>query len=217
MTTPLPPTVDLCTYAKGFAGPPLATWKHLPPWELVAHAPRIVRELLATLSAADYRIDNEVAVHRGATVEAGAVLKGPLIVGAGCFIAAGAYLRGGCWLDADCIVGPGTELKSSFMFARAKLAHFNFVGDSILGADVNLEAGSIVCNYRNERADKQIRVRVGGALVGTGRQKFGALLGDGCRIGANAVLAPGALLLPGTVVGRAKHYDAESAAGATNG
>lgn len=209
--------IDLCAYVKGFDAPPLAAWKPLPPWELAAQAERIVRELLATLSAADYRVDNEVAVHRSATVEAGAVLKGPLIIGAGCFIAAGAYLRGGCWLDADCIIGPGAELKSSFMFAGAKLAHFNFVGDSILGSDANLEAGSIVCNYRNERADKEVRVRLGGALVRTGQQKFGALVGDGCRIGANAVLAPGALLLPGTVVGRAQLFDAESAGQSTTG
>jgi len=40
-----------------------------------------------------------------------------------------------------CILGPGAELKSSFVFAGTKLAHFNFVGDSVLGEDVNLEAG----------------------------------------------------------------------------
>jgi acetyltransferase-like isoleucine patch superfamily enzyme len=42
--------------------------------------------------------------------------------------------------------------------------------------------------------------------------KFGALIGDHCRIGANAVLAPGALLAPGTVVGRTQLVDQESQA-----
>ncbi len=51
--------------------------------------------------------------------------------------------------------------------------------------------------------------RIGGRLVATGRDKFGALIGDGSRLGANAVLAPGALLVPGTVIGRAALYDAE--------
>ena len=156
-----------------------------------------------------------MAVHRSATVEAGAVLKGQLVIGAGSFVAAGAYLRGGCWIDADCIVGPGAELKSSFMFRGSKLAHFNFVGDSVLGSDVNLEAGSIVCNYRNERADHEVHVRVAGSLLATGRDKFGALIGDGCRIGANAVLAPGALLMPGTVVARRQLFDAEAASAST--
>lgn len=113
----------------------------------MAHADDILRQLLATLDAADYERRGDIALHRSAVVEDGAVLKGPLIVGMRCFIAAGAYLRGGNWLDAGCTIGPGAELKSSFVFAGTKLAHFNFVGDSVLGADVNLEAGSIVCNY----------------------------------------------------------------------
>ena len=77
---------------------------------------------------------------------------------------------------------------------------------------MNLEAGSIVCNHRNERADKQILARSGegGVLQGTGCEKFGALIGDGARIGANAVIAPGALLRPATVVGRASLLDQEA-------
>ena len=47
-------------------------------------------------------------------------------------------------------------------------------------------------------------------LQRTGCDKFGALLGDHCRIGANAVLAPGAILAPASVVGRAQLFDAEA-------
>jgi UDP-N-acetylglucosamine diphosphorylase / glucose-1-phosphate thymidylyltransferase / UDP-N-acetylgalactosamine diphosphorylase / glucosamine-1-phosphate N-acetyltransferase / galactosamine-1-phosphate N-acetyltransferase len=43
-------------------------------------------------------------------------------------------------------MGPGCELKSSFVFRGSKLAHFNFVGDSVIGSDVNLEAEAIVAN-----------------------------------------------------------------------
>ena len=109
-----------------------------------------------------------------------------------------------------CIFGPGAELKSSFVFAGTKLAHFNFVGDSILGSDVNLEAGSIVCNYRNERSEKEILVRLGADLHRTGHVKFGAVLGDHSRLGGNAVVAPGCLLRPGSVVRRASLRDDEA-------
>lgn len=194
----------------GWAASPLAAWRDLSPWALTQRLPAIVAGLIAGLPGDDWRIDGDRALHRSAVVEAGAVLKGPLIIGAGAFIAAGAYLRGGCWLDARCIVGPGAELKTSVMFAGSTLAHFNFVGDSILGAGANLEAGSIVCNHRNERADKTIRVRVDGALRGVDADKFGALIGDGVRIGANAVIAPGALLAPGRVVPRLSLLDQEA-------
>mgnify|MGYP002260487633 CR=1 FL=1 len=137
------------------------------------------------------------------------VLKAPLIIGAHCFIAAGAYLRGGCWVDEHCIFGPGAELKTSFVFSGSKLAHFNFVGDSVLGHGVNLEAGSIVANYRNERADKEVQVCIDGRLQRTGCDKFGALLGDQSRVGANGVLAPGAVISPGGIVGRGQVFDGE--------
>jgi UDP-N-acetylglucosamine diphosphorylase / glucose-1-phosphate thymidylyltransferase / UDP-N-acetylgalactosamine diphosphorylase / glucosamine-1-phosphate N-acetyltransferase / galactosamine-1-phosphate N-acetyltransferase len=198
-------------HVASFAGSPLARWSDRAPWELTAQSAAVVFDLLAAVSS-EFDITEQVAVHRSATIERGAVLKGPLILGANCFVAAGAYLRGGNWVAENCIFGPGVELKSSFVFAGARLAHFNFVGDSILGADVNLEAGSIICNCRNERADKEVLIRNGAALQRTGCAKFGALVGDGTRIGANAVVAPGALLLPGAVVARAELFDQEDRA-----
>ena len=80
------------------------------------------------------------------------------------------------------------------MLAGSKLAHFNFVGDSIIGENVNFEAGSIVANYRNERQDKHITICRGVEVLKTGVEKFGAVLGDHVRIGSNAVVAPGAIL-----------------------
>lgn len=203
--------IRLTDYIAPIAQSCLAPWADLEPWALVSQAPAIVRQLLAELPADEYVIQDEIAIHRTATVEAGALLKPPLIIGAHCFIASGSLLRGGCGLDEHCIIGPGAELKTSFVFSGSKLAHFNFVGDSVLGQGINLEAGSIVANYRNERDDKEVLVRVDGALQRTGCDKFGALLGDQCRIGANGVLAPGALLKPASVVGRGQVFDAEKA------
>ena len=204
-------TVRIADYIQDLARSPLAQWADETPWALVRSAPERVSALLAQLSPDEYEVRGDVAVHRTARVEDGAILKGPLIIGPDCFIAAGAYLRGGCWLGEGCIIGPGAELKTTFMFGGSKLAHFNFVGDSVLGSGVNLEAGSIIANYRNERADKGVNVRINDQLQATGCDKFGALLGDGVRLGANAVVAPGGLLLPGTVIRRLALYDCEVA------
>lgn len=200
----------LSAHIAGFAASPLKDWSALPPWTITTEAAAIVGRLLATLDEAEFLCHDGNAIHRAAIVEPGATVKAPAIIGPGCFVAAGAYLRGGTWLDRGVILGPGVELKSSFLFARAKLAHFNFVGDSILGAEVNLEAGSIIANYRNERVDRQIRVRIGGQLIAAGVEKFGALVGDGACIGANAVLAPGSVINPGQIVARLALVDQEA-------
>ncbi|CAK17502.1 DapH/DapD/GlmU-related protein [Pseudomonas entomophila] len=170
-------------------------------WQVTHDSHHQVMALLGRLPPG-YRRQGDCAVHETATVETGAVLKGPIIIGAGCFVAAGAYLRGGVYLGRQCIVGPSCEVKSSFMLDGSKLAHFNFVGDSLIGANVNVEAGAIIANYRNELDGAPIRIRHGDKVIETAVSKFGALIGDGCKIGANAVIAPGALLLPGTQVPR---------------
>jgi NDP-sugar pyrophosphorylase family protein len=190
----------------GFRMSVLGEFSDSAPWELTLGAIGVVERLLNRLGDG-YAVHANVAVHRSAAVEVGAIVKGPAIIGPGCFIAAGAYVRGGCWLEANCILGPGAELRSSFIFGGSTLAHFNFVGDSVLGRDVNLEAGSIIANYRNERADSTISFIHRGKRIETGTEKFGALVGDRTRIGANAVIAPGAILAPATIVKRLSLVD----------
>ena len=193
--------VDYATFIDGFASSPLGRFGDLLPWQLTSQSEHIVSDLLPNLDN-DYAVSDGIAIHSTAQVEAGAVLKGPLIIGSGCFVAAGAYLRGGCWLEADNIIGPSCELKSSFLFSRTKLAHFNFVGDSLIGSDCNFEAGAIVANYRNERNGADIRIDSPFGAYETGVAKFGVLAGDGIKVGANAVIAPGAILVRGELVSR---------------
>jgi len=188
---------------------PLLARRGEMPWHLTRGVCAIVASHIVELGV-EYRVAGGVAVHRTASIETGAIVKGPAIIGPRCFIAATAYLRGGVFLDEDCIVGPGAELKSSFAFKGSKLAHLNFVGDSILGEGVNCEAGSIIANFRNESEDKRIRIAFDGEIIDTGTEKFGALVGNRVRLGANAVVAPGALILPGTTLPRLSLFDQQA-------
>ncbi len=176
------------------------------PWALTASAPELISRAIASLTP-DFDTRNDVAVHRTAVVESGAVVKAPAIIGPRAFVASSAYLRGGVVLDEDCTVGPACELKTTFLFPRAKVAHLSFVGDSILGSDVNVEAGAIIANYRNEMDDKRIRIVREGFIIDTGVEKFGALVGDGAKIGANTTIAPGALIARGRRVPRLSRID----------
>lgn len=176
------------------------------PWQVTSRATELIRALIGELGAG-YSIDGDKAIHESATVEPGAIIKGSAILGPGSFVAASAYLRGGVLLGEGCIVGPACELKSVIMFRASKIAHLSFVGDSIIGTGVNIEAGAIVANYRNEMDDKRIRIAWRGSIIDTGVEKFGALIGDDARIGANAVIAPGALIEPGFRLARLGKVD----------
>jgi NDP-sugar pyrophosphorylase family protein len=178
----------------------------LAPWQVTTRAVELIRERIGELDGS-YMLDGDKAIHESATVEPGAIIKGPVILGPGSFVAAGAYLRGGVLLGEECIVGPACELKTTIMFRASKVAHLSFIGDSIVGAGVNIEAGAMVANYRNEMDDKRIRIRWQDGIIDTGVEKFGALIGDHVRIGANAIVAPGALVGPGFRLARLGKID----------
>ena len=178
----------------------------LQPWEMTNNLAAIIAEMIPQLNE-DYIVDKGIAIHKSATVEQGAVLKAPVIIGMYCFIGANAYLRGGVYLDSGVKIGTGCEIKSSVIFSNSAIAHFNFIGDSIIGSQVNFEAGSITANHYNEKIDKNITVVYNSNILQTGVNKFGALVGDHSKIGANAVLSPGTILLPHSIVKRLELVD----------
>jgi len=192
--------IQYIAYLKNF----LANFPELEkdlPWNIVAAVQNTIQQKIKTLSA-DFKIKQDVAIHKKAQIEENVTLKGPIIVSNGCFIGAHAYMRGGVYLGEKSIVGPGCEVKSSLIMSGSALAHFNFVGDSLIGSYVNMEAGSIIANHYNERLDKTIHVMLNKKKTKIEVTKFGALVGDHSKIGANAVLSPGTILLPESVVKR---------------
>jgi len=174
---------------------------NLQPWEITSKLKIIIEELILQLND-DYNIKDGIAVHKTAQVESGALLKRPVIINENCIVAANAYFREGVYLDRSVKIGPGCEIKSSIICSGTAIAHFNYIGNSIIGRNVNFEAGSIAANHYNERISKRIFVLCRSEVIDTGLEKFGSLVGDNSKIGANAVLSPGTILEKNTIVKR---------------
>jgi len=139
-------------------------------------------------------LEGEVYLAPNAVIGPHAYVKGPAWIGEGAEVGHAVYLRGGVVLAPGVKVGHASEVKHALLLEGAKVPHFNYVGDSILGHHVNLGAGVKLANFKTIGAE----VKVAG--VGTGLRKFGAALGDEVSIGCNAVTAPGTLIGPRTVV-----------------
>lgn len=146
----------------------------------------------AVIMAGAVLIGTEISIAPGVLIESGAYVKGPVIIGENAEIRQGAYLRGNCIIGKRCVVGHVTEVKHSVMLDDAKAGHFAYLGDTILGNDVNLGAGTKMANLRLVGGEVQVRTENG--TIATGLRKLGAILGDHVQTGCNSVTNPGTLL-----------------------
>jgi NDP-sugar pyrophosphorylase family protein len=133
-----------------------------------------------------------VFVGENTTIEPGAYIKGPAWIGPNCEIRHGAYIRENVIVGAGSVIGNSSEIKNSVLFQKCQVPHFNYVGDSVLGARVHLAAGVIVSNLKLNGT--VIEVRAGREWISTGLRKFGALIGDEAEVGCQTVLNPGSVL-----------------------
>ncbi len=166
------------------------------PWEILGSNNGVfLGEQIRTTN----REGDAIFIHPDAMVAESAVIEGPCYIGPNVVIRHGAYLRGGVWICNDSVVGNSSEIKNSLLLPGAKAPHFNYVGDSIIGANVNLGAGVKLSNVRNDRGQVSVRL-FNGERVQTNLRKMGALIGDGSQIGCNSVTNPGALIGPDSMI-----------------
>ncbi len=142
--------------------------------------------------------DPNIYIGQGTVVEPGALIKGPTIIGSNTEVRQGAYLRGNCLVGNRCVVGHTTEMKTSIMLDGAKAGHFAYIGDSVLGNNVNLGAGTKLANLKI--IDVDMKLRIEGQIYNTGLRKLGAILGDQAETGCNSVTSPGTILGRGSLV-----------------
>jgi len=171
------------------------------PWDVLAamdrHLNALPNEVTVEEGATVHPtaiLEGAVTVRAGAIIEAHAHVRGPALIEAGATVGHAALVRDGCILAAGAKVGHASEAKRSLLLPGAKAPHFNYVGDSILGTDVNLGAGVKIANLKNDGST----IHVG--PVDTHLRKFGAALGDDVHVGCNAVLGPGAVIGARTLI-----------------
>ena len=179
------------------------------PWELLEANEWKLGELERRIEGevkGDAELRGNVVVEEGATIESGVVVEGPALVRSGADVGPNAYVRGATLLAEDTHVGHGVEVKNSVVMAGTNVPHLTYCGDSVLGPDVNLGAGTQIANLRHDGGDVKLTVK--GERVSTGRRKMGLVAGPGAKTGVNAsidpgvVLSAGARVLPGERVSR---------------
>jgi NDP-sugar pyrophosphorylase family protein len=143
-------------------------------------------------------VEGAVYLHPSVKLPPQATIIGPAWIGAGSEIRPGAFIRGNVIAGEGCVLGNACEFKNCLLLDGVQVPHFSYVGDSVLGNGAHLGAGAICSNLRLDQ--KPVVVQGPDATYETGLKKFGAIVGDRAEVGCNAVLNPGTLLGPRSLV-----------------
>ncbi|MEM1931100.1 MAG: sugar phosphate nucleotidyltransferase [Sulfolobales archaeon] len=135
------------------------------------------------------KIKGPVYIGRNSEVLSGSYIEGPVYIGDDVTIGPNAYIRPGSIILDGSRIGFSVEVKESVVMEGVHAHHLSYIGDSIVCEHSNLGAGTILANLRLD--NREIRVRVKGVKVPTGRRKLGGLLGGYTRIGVNVSVNPG--------------------------
>lgn len=168
------------------------------PWDLLLGNATLLKEQGTKIEGdveQNVMIKGNVQIGKGTIVKAGTYIEGPVCIGKDCTIGPNAYLRPSTTIADDCKIGFEVEIKNSIIGEHTHIPHLAYIGDSVIGEDVNVGAGSVTANYRFDAG--RIRSSVNGELVDVGSNKFGTIIGDNARLGVRTIIYPGRKIWPG--------------------
>ena len=171
------------------------------PWEIL-QANKIILDSWSESSIAksavmesNVTMQGVVKIGENAVIKAGAVLEGPCSIARGSYIGNNALIRSYTSIGSNCSVGYGVELKNCVVLDKSGIGRLSFVGDSVIGENVDIGAGCMTVN-RNTNWEK-IQVKNKKTVFSTKMKKLGAFVGDDVVIGAGNTIQPGTVVLPG--------------------
>lgn len=146
-----------------------------------------------TISSSSIR--GKFFIGEGTSIQ-GSFIDGPAFIGSGSEIRPGSLIRPNSFLGNG--IEFRSECKNSIILDGSRASHYSYIGDSIIGFDVNLGAGTKTGNLRID--GEEVRISLKGRIYRTGRRKFGAIIGDGTHTGCLVMFNPGTLVGPRSLI-----------------
>jgi len=169
------------------------------------HGPRTSNKAVISDKA---NIVGDVIIEDGVRVFEGATIRGPCYLGKNVIVGNGSLIWNYTHLGDNSVVGYGSEVKHSYV-GEACWFHTNYVGDSIIMDGSSFGSGTVTANFRFD--EKDIKVKVGDSRFDTYTNKFGCIIGEGCKTGINVSILPGIKIGANSVVGPHVHLNQDLA------
>jgi NDP-sugar pyrophosphorylase family protein len=191
-------------YLVGYSG----TWDALKyPWHVLDIMNAFLNKIEGQSVAEDAFVSDKaslvgnVVIESGAKIFLGAAVVGPAYIGKNTIVGNNALVRNSMVLN-NCEVGYTTEVARSYVADNVSM-HACRVLDSIFAENVNFSAG---CTTANLRIDKGIvKTTIKDNRMATGRDKFGAVIGQNSFLSVDVMTMPGVKIGSNTIVGPGTH------------
>ena len=172
------------------------------PWDILEANKRVLMNLKPEINGwieSGATITGPVIIGEDTKIRSGAYIEGPVFIGEESDIGPNCYIRPFTSIGRDVRIGNACEIKNSVVMDHARIGHLSYVGDSIIGEECNLGAGTITANLRFDK--KPIKMMVKGELVSSGRKKLGTIMGDKAQTGIGVLIMPGIKIGPESWIG----------------
>lgn len=162
------------------------------PWELLSVNELYLKDLESQIWG---EVEEGATIHgpvylgKDSIIRSGSYIMGPVYIGEGCDVGPNTFLRKYTYLCNNVRVGNAVEIKNSIIMEGTNVNHLSYVGDSIIGANCNIAAGTNIANLRFD--DKNVKLTVKGERIDSGRRKLGVIFADGVKTGINTSFNPG--------------------------
>jgi len=152
-------------------------------------------------------LNGVVIVGKNTRILPGSYIEGPVIIGNDCKIGPNCYIRPYTSIGNGCHIGNACEVKNSIVMDNSNVPHQNYVGDSIIGQNCNLGAGTKIANLRLDK--KNIKVILNGNRQDTNRRKLGVIMGDNVQTGINSSIDAGTIIGNNVFIGPGRGVNGE--------
>lgn len=162
------------------------------PWELIEVNEELIGKLKTEIKGtveAGAVIHGEVFLDEGSVIKAGVYIEGNVYIGKNCDIGPNSYIRGNTYFGDNVHVGNAVEIKNSIIMENTNVSHLSYVGDSVIGSNCNIAAGTNIANLRFDNAT--IKTKIKNQKIDSGRRKLGVIIGDSVKTGINSSFSPG--------------------------
>lgn len=189
-------SINLLIKEESMEGIFLKEWRDVVyPWHLLDANEEILKKLEGGIEgdiSENATLTETVIVGKNSKILPGSYIEGPVVIGSDCKIGPNCYIRPYTAVGNSCHVGNACEIKNSIIMDGSNVPHQNYVGDSVIGQNCNLGAGTKIANLRLDK--KNINTILNGKKLDTNRRKLGVIMGDDVQTGINSAVDVGTII-----------------------